>query len=768
MKIRRKQREKRTHAVALMLLVALACLCFIGYWGVQGVLRVTDSWTENLPTIENTEFTYSARESVMYASDGTTKLAQFQLEKRYPVESDEVSAYVKQATIDTEDVRFYQHNGVDARGIIRALANNVLGRSREGGSTITMQLVRNTLLTDEANDMSIKRKVREAKLATELEKQYSKDEILLMYLNTVNYGDGCYGIEAAARNYFQVSASELTLAQAATLAGIPQSPTNLNPKVYPDACLTRRNLVLDRMLSAGDITQEEHDAAQAEPLGLNPAEEVPEDGIFAYPYFTSYVRNQLMKTDNPYGCKYADLFEGGLTIYTTLDTQMQDQAEAACDNQRARMSSDLDCSLVAIDATTGQVKAMVGGSDYSQSQVNLATGEGGSGRQAGSTFKAFTLAAAIEEGINPLTRIDCSSPMTKEIDGKEQTFENFDNANYGIRTIQSAMAVSANTGFLRLSEEIGQAATTEMAKRLGVESSMSTVYTTTLGVASVTPLDMASSYATIANGGTKHDTIAITKIVDSDGKVIYEAKDEGTRVLSEEVAGATTSVLKQVFEASDGTASSAKPSNGQEVAGKTGTSTNFADHWLVGYTPTLSVATWIGNPAGSIKTDTSLNCNALWKDFMDQALAGTETKKFPETAKPTYNNAFNDKQRAQYGAEAEVEEQSKTPTRIGQGTTLAKDGRTAPNVVGKTLEQATSTLSSWKAGYITEASSTVTKGSVIRQYNDDEGMVVIVISSGSNSNASNSSSSTGSTTTSSTESSTNTGTTTTTTVVSTP
>ena len=754
MKIRRKQREKRTHAVAWLLLVALACCCFLGYWGVQGALRVMDSWTDDLPSIEDTEFTNTARESVMYASDGKTKLAQFQLEKRYPVESNEVSQYVKQATVDTEDARFYQHNGVDAIGITRALVNNLAGRSREGGSTITMQLVRNTMLTDEANDMTIKRKVREAKLAVELEKQYSKDDILQMYLNTVNYGDGCYGIEAAAQNYFQVSASNLTLAQAAALAGIPQSPTNLNPKTHPDACLERRNLVLDRMLSAGDITQEEHDAAQAEPLGLNPADEAPEDGIYAYPYFTSYVRNQLMETNNPYGCKYADLFEGGLTIYTTLDTKMQDQAEAACAAQRARMSSNLDAALVAVDATTGQVKAMVGGSDYSTSQVNIATGEGGSGRQAGSTFKTFTLAAAIEKGINPLTRIDCSSPMTKEISGSEQSFENFDNANYGIRTIQSATAVSANTGYLRLSEEIGQASTTEMAKRLGVESSMSTVYTSTLGVASVTPLEMASAYATIANGGTKHETIAITKIVDSDGNVIYEAKGNGTRVISEEVAGATTSVLKQVFEASDGTASSAKLESGQPVAGKTGTSTDFADHWLVGYTPTLSVATWIGNPSGSVKTDTNLNCNALWKDFMDRALSGTEVKQFPETAKPTYNNSFNDKQKALYGAEAEAETTTTTPTRLGSGTTtVTTGGQTPPSAVGQTLAQATTTLASWKAGYIYEASSTVASGTVIRQYNASDGMVVIVVSSGA-SGTSGSSTNTSTTATASTNGST--------------
>ena len=343
----------RTHAAAWLLLVAVVCLCFMGYWGAKGALRVMDSWCDDLPPIEDTDFTNHARESVMYAADGSTVLAEFQLEKRDPVESDQVSGLAKQATVDTEDVRFYQHGGVDLPGIARAFVNNLAGGSLEGASTITQQLVRNTVLTQEANEISIERKVREAQLAMDLEKQYSKDELLMMYLNTVNYGDGCYGIQAAAQNYFQTDAVDLSLTQAATLAGIPQSPTFLNPKTYPDAALERRNLVLERMLSAGDITQEQCDAAQAEPLNLDPAPEVPEDGIYAYPYFTSYVRNLLMEEDNPFGCSYASLFEGGLTIRTTLNPSLQDDAEAACDAQRARMSGDLDASLVAIDPRNG-------------------------------------------------------------------------------------------------------------------------------------------------------------------------------------------------------------------------------------------------------------------------------------------------------------------------------------------------------------------------------------------------------------------------------
>ena len=443
MKIRRKQREKRTHAVKWGILVATAALCFVGYWGVQGVLHVMEGWTDDLPSIADTDFTNSAEESVMYASDGSTRLAEFQLEKRDPVTIDQISPFVLQGTVDTEDVRFYEHNGVDIAGIARAVINNITGGQLEGASTITQQLVRNTILTQEANEISIERKIREAELATEMEKQYSKDDILLMYLNTINYGDGCYGIEAAAQNYFQVSAAELTLVQAATLVGIPQSPTYLNPKAYPEACLERRNTVLDRLLAAGHISQEEHDAAQAEELALNPAPEAPSDGIYAFPYFTSYVRAQLFADDNPYDVSYADLFEGGLTIYTSLDPELQQMAEDACADQLDRMSSDLDCSLVAVDTETGQV--MVGGKDYSASQVNLATGTGGSGRMAGSTFKAFTLAAAIEQGIDPDTPIDCTSPL--ELSGGHRV-ENFGGTDYGIRSIQSATAVSSNTGFV--------------------------------------------------------------------------------------------------------------------------------------------------------------------------------------------------------------------------------------------------------------------------------------------------------------------------------
>ena len=504
MKNRRKQRQSRTHALAWMLLFALLAAGFAAWAGVVGMLRLVDGWTQDVPDLQSTDAFSYAQESVMYAADGTTLLARFQLEKRDPVTRDQISDYVVWGTVDTEDIRFYEHNGADLVGIARAVVNNLTGGAIEGGSTITQQLVRNTILSQEANDITFERKAREIELAVEMEKTYSKDEILQMYLNTINYGDGCYGIQAAAQNYFQVSALDLTLAQAAALVGIPQSPEYLNPKTHPEDCLERRNLVLDRMLQAGHISQEEHDAAAAEPLGLNPAPDAPADGIYAYPYFTSYVRDELLRDDNPYGCSYADLFEGGLTIYTTLDPALQAEAEAARDAQLARMAPELDAALVAIDPGNGHVRAMVGGKDYTAAesgQVNLATGSGGSGRQAGSSFKAFTLAAAIKAGIDPATLIDCTSPMTV---GAENTrIENFGNANYGIRSIQRATAVSSNTGYVRLIQELGPQTVADLAHEMGITSDLDAVPTLTLGSSAVTPLEMASAYARLGRGAPR-------------------------------------------------------------------------------------------------------------------------------------------------------------------------------------------------------------------------------------------------------------------------
>ena len=291
--------------------------------GFSGVYALGSSWIGDLEDYDVSDAGQlnSSLPSIMLASDGT-ELARFQVEYRDPVELDQISEYVREGSVATEDERFYEHGGFDLAGIARAVYVNLTGSGKEGASTITQQLVRNTILADEMNDISFKRKVREMYLSVKLEEQYSKDEILLMYLNTINYGSGAYGIEAASQRYFSKHASELTLAEAAALIGIPQSPTYNNPIDHEDNCLARRNLVLDRMLTNGYITQEEHDAAQAEGIVLNTTETTV-DGLEKYPYFSSYVRDLLMDPDGDYRYSDDELFKGGLTIQTTLDVDSQ-------------------------------------------------------------------------------------------------------------------------------------------------------------------------------------------------------------------------------------------------------------------------------------------------------------------------------------------------------------------------------------------------------------------------------------------------------------
>lgn len=632
MNTRRKQRESRTHAPAWVLLFIVAAICFVGVAAVRGVLSITAGWTEDLPNVvESDAFNYSEK-STVYAADGKTVLAEFRLENREPLSNlNAVSPLLINATIDTEDNRFYEHNGVDLIGIARAVLNNVMGGSLEGASTITQQLVRNTILADEMTDISLERKIREAELALEMEKYYSKDEILLMYLNTINYGDGAYGIEAASLHYFSKHASDLTLAEAATLAGIPQSPSNWNPVYNPEGCKERRNVVLSRMLSAGHITQEEYTAAASSDLNLNLEDTSSEDGIYRYPYFTSYVRTWLL---NEYSMN--DIFAGGLRVYTTLDVEKQEIAEQTVADQAERMDDALESALVAVDPSNGHVVAMVGGENYDENQFNIAA-QGG--RPTGSSFKVFTLIAAIEAGISPQTMIDCSSPY--KLKSGLGTVENYGNINYGTRSLQSATAVSSNTAYVQLQEELGGQAIIDVCKRLGIDTSdLMNVDTLTLGVFDITPLEMASAYATLAAGGIHYNPVVVSSIKNSRGETIYEDKQEGERVLSESVSGAVTSVLETVFTQSDGTAASARLEGDREVAGKTGTTSDFHDHTLIGYTPDLVCACWIGDRFAQI-TSENLSCNTMFKEFMDNALASTPAHTFPEYKEPEYKNTWN-------------------------------------------------------------------------------------------------------------------------------
>ncbi len=630
--IKKKTGKALALSIATVIVATIAALCF-------GAFSLVTTWLEDLPDYTDTYAFSTSATSVVYASDGTTVLAEFQLENRDPVEIDAISKYVLDGTVATEDERFYNHGGVDLYGSARALVNNLLGGSLEGGSTITQQLVRNTILSDEMTDISFKRKIREMYLATKVEEMYTKEQILLMYLNTINYGSGAYGIEAASERYFSKHANELTLGEAVTLIGIPQSPNYNNPIDHMDNCTTRRSTVIDRMVSNGYIQPEEAEAVKAEPITLNPT--VPSnDGILAYPYFASYVRNQLLNQEGKYALSTAELFKGGYEIITTLDLATQTAAEEAAQNKVDEAGSVFEVAMVGMDPHNGHIKAMVGGKDYDQTQVNMATGEGSSGRQVGSSFKTYTLAAAIEAGISPATMIDAGYSV--ELEGTDAVVYNSGKASYGRVPISKAFAVSSNTAFTRLILSVGVDKVKDMATRLGITSPMQDAAGITLGIDSLTPLEMATAYSTIANGGTRYAPECILQIKDRSGNVVVDnTQPQGERVISEEVASATIKVMQGVVTGGTGTA--AAPS-GQPAAGKTGTTDDYKDSWFVGFTPQLCAAFWLGERADNYENARVVPTTvaSAFRDFMNRALAGVERGELFTAGDPEYQAGYSD------------------------------------------------------------------------------------------------------------------------------
>ncbi len=615
MKRRPGTRNKRHYLPVLYVLAIIGC--FLAAGGCL-LYAQAESWLQDLPDYEDSDAYNTASKTRVYADDNTTLLAEFYLENRDPVSSlDDISPYVTQGTVATEDVRYYDHGGIDPIGIVRAAFVDLTGGSREGASTITQQFVRNTILSDEASDQSLRRKVREAYISVKLEEKYSKNDILLMYLNTINYGSGAYGIQAASQKYFSKDCNNLTLAEAATLIGIPQSPTNNNPIDNPTNCLNRRNLVLNRMLTNGNITQDQYNEAVAEPLTLNVSENESTDGIYQYPYFTSYVRQWLLVNYSE-----SDVFRGGWTVTTTLDPQLQEQAEEAAREKEATVSNNLEVAMVVVDPSNGNIKALVGGKDYYDNQYNLATQ---ATRSPGSSFKTYTLLTAIENGVDPNnTYVNCSAHATLGT----WNVENYNGTEYGTRTIASAFDVSSNTGFARIATMLGPDKIAAMAEKCGVQTQLSVVPSITLGADDVTVRDMAEGYATIASGGIRHDTQVATNIVDADGKTIYHPDTSGERAISQSTAKAAEQVMEGVINSSEGTGRAARLSTGQVAAGKTGTSENFHDSWFCGITPQYSVAIWMG-----ARDQSPMNPNytaaSVFSSFLDQALQGQQPEEFP-------------------------------------------------------------------------------------------------------------------------------------------
>lgn len=635
---RQGRSRSKTHALPIILLSFLGFLLIAGVAFGIGMVGNVNRWLSDLPDYTDAN-AYLVSEPTEIVDCNGNKIASFYTQNRKSITKDEVSPYVLQGTVDVEDERFYEHGGIDLWGIARA-AVATLGGGHEGASTITQQLVRNTILQEEQFDSTIERKVREAYIAIKMEDMYSKDEILMMYLNTIYYGHGAYGIEAAAETYLSKSAADLTLSEAALLIGLPNSPSQYDPTVNPDLALSRRNKVLDNMLRLGHITQEEHDAAQAEPITLN-VTEISGSGVDVYsqPYFVSYVK-QLLEQEFSTDV----LFKGGLTVKTTIDPTMQQVAEEAVRAQLDTLSLDgLDMGMVVVDPKTGYIKCMVGGYDYNadENHVNHATAK----RPVGSTFKAFTLATAIQNGMNPNVTLNCNSPLTAK--GTTTKVQNYANQSYGNITLKQATAYSSNTGYIQVAEAIGNNKIMSLVKKLGIDpakDNIEDVPVMTLGTGSISPLEMASAYATFANGGYYRQPIAITEIDSRTGSVLYQHTDNPTQVLTEGEAAAVTDVLSGVMQGS-GTGAAGALSVNQPYAGKTGTTDNTTNLWFCGYTPQLACALWTGYSAGEIpiqKYGTDLLGDStnlpVFKRFMNTVLTGTEREEFATGTAPTYKN----------------------------------------------------------------------------------------------------------------------------------
>jgi len=516
-----------------------------------------------------------------------------------PTGPEDIPQVLKDAVIAAEDQRFWEHDGVDINGIFRAAQVNAeAGEIIQGGSTITQQYVKITYLD---NDRTVERKLREALLATQLERRMSKEDILVNYLNSVYFGSGAYGAGAAAMSYFDKPVAELNLSEAATLAGLIPAPHRWSPRVGIEASEQRRKHVLRNMEELGMITKAEREAAAAKPLwnaakgaAFGPAtivRRIIPKGAKDHEYFVDWIEATLLER---YGAE--KLYRGGLRIETTIDPDVQAMAEEAVNDKLSGTEAPLEMSLVSVEPSTGHVLAMVGGRDHTQSQVNLATG-GTFGFQPGSSFKPIVLAEAFDQGIGPDTTYP--APGQWQVPGcgggRGCSVANYSNSGFGTVSLRTATRLSINTVFAQLVLDVGVSDVVEMANDLGMSrlpEDKQYGVSLSLGAYEVAPLDMAQAYSVFANRGVRQDATGVLRVFDSEGRVMEDNRSRaGTRVLSTEVADSLSDVMRTVVESGTGK----RAAIGRPVAGKTGTAQAYRAAWFVGYTPQLSTAVWMGH-----------------------------------------------------------------------------------------------------------------------------------------------------------------------------
>src|SRR5579864_5237766 len=575
----------------------------------------------------------------VYAADGHTILAVLRgSQSRVLVTSNAISPWMKQAIVSTEDKRFYQHRGIDIRGMARALWADIRHQGAvQGGSTITQQFVKNALT---GSRRSITRKLKEAALAWQLEQDWSKDRILTAYLNTIYFGNGAYGVERAARTYFGHSARKLTLPEAALLAGIPEDPSLYDPVSHPGFAKARRAEVLNLMLQQRVIDPIRYRNALDAPMPR--PQDVHLSGVQGQvPYFGEYVKQQLI---DRFGA--GSVFGSGFRVETTINLRLQQLARDAVQKILPSPTGP-QAALVAINPTDGSVLAMVGGRNFHVSQYNLATARE---RQTGSAFKPFVLATALRKGISPLTTY-VSKPVSIFLGNRYWSVHNYEGEYLGPIDLVKAIAVSDNSVFSQLTRDVGPAAVVQTAHAVGITGPLQSYFAIGLGVEPVSVIEMARAYATFANGGVRVDGTVfgnqprtISAIENASNEVVYANVPKGVRALPSDIDELLTQLLEGVVTGGTGTAAQLP---GRVVAGKTGTTENYGDAWFVGYTPQLVTAVWVGYPDRLQPMLTEFHGGPvvggtypalIWKTFMQSALAAmnAQPKSF---ASPPYFSA---------------------------------------------------------------------------------------------------------------------------------
>ncbi|MFG0215065.1 transglycosylase domain-containing protein [Brevibacillus porteri] len=555
--------------------------------------------------------TFVKQTTTIYASNGEVLDTMHRGENRISVPLAEISPALLDATIAIEDRSFREHFGFDWKRLAMAAYVDVINMDkRQGASTITQQLARNLYLS---LDKTWERKIKEALLSIQLELNYSKDEILEMYVNQIYYGHSAYGVQAAAQTYFGKDAKDLTVAESAMLAGIPKGPTYYSPFVDLERAKARQKLILNAMERDNLLTSKEVEQAYAEPIKLK--QQTNENVTEPAPYFRDYIAN-LVK--NKYDIDEEKFIHGGLKIHTTLDPVVQKKAEDIVASVLPKNNPNLQVALVAMDPTTGYIKAMVGGRDYKMSQFNRVLGK----RQPGSSFKPIMYLSALQNGYTPLTLIK-SEPTVFTYDNNKQYIPGNFGGKYAnaLINMREAIKTSDNIYAVKTIDFLGPQKVVDQAKQLGITSSMQAVPSLALGTSPVSPLELNAAYAAIVNKGQAVKPIAITSIEDSEGNILVEEKPEKTQVADPVASALLVNMMQSVFE-QGGTGYRVAGEMNRPVAGKTG-STDY-DAWLSGFTPQLVSTVWVGYDKNQKVDDVKEGhlSKKIWAQFMESALKG--------------------------------------------------------------------------------------------------------------------------------------------------